>query len=170
MRSFGDYELLEAIGRGRTGIVYRACQVGLKRQVALKVIRAAPFASREERERFRLEAEAAGQLDHPNIVPIYDVGEHQGRPYFAMKLIEGGSLAEHGADFASNIPAAARLVAAVARAIHHAHQRGILHSDLKPANVLLTREDAAPTETDRANSCPAALSLERCQPYVIDLG
>ena len=149
----GDYELLEKIAEGGMGAVYKARQISLNRIVALKLILAGRLATEAEVRRFRTEAEAAAQLDHPNIVPIYEVGAEDGRHFFAMKFVEGGSLAGRSSEF--RIPGSglggapsnselgtrnselANLVAKLARAVHHAHQRGVLHRDLKPANILV---------------------------------
>jgi WD40 repeat protein len=137
VRYFGDYELIRELGRGGMGVVYQARQLSLNRPVALKMLRADVLATDDELRRFQNEAEAVAFLDHPHIVPILEVGEHERRRYFTMKLIVGQSLDQRLADYAGDPKAAARLVATVAEAVHHAHQRGLLHRDLKPANILV---------------------------------
>ncbi len=133
---FGQYLLLNEIARGGMGVVFRARHVTLGRTVALKMILSAALATEKDIQRFRAEAEAAANIDHPNIVPIYEVGEVDGQHYFTMRLINGGSLAGSLGD-ATPPQAAARVMAAVARAVHAAHQCGILHRDLKPGNILI---------------------------------
>jgi predicted Ser/Thr protein kinase len=134
------YALLGELGRGGMGVVYKARQVGLDRLVALKMILAGPYAGEHEVARFRTEAEAVARLQHPHIVQIYEVGEHDGRPFFSLEFVEGGSLAERLEGTPWPAGKAAPLVEALARAMHAAHRKGIVHRDLKPANVLLTPE------------------------------
>jgi serine/threonine protein kinase len=136
---FGEYDLLGELGRGGMGVVYRARHRGVGRTVALKMILAGRFASPDAVRAFRRGMRANARLDHPNVVPVYEVGAHDGLPYFTMPLVEGGSLADPAAlaRFRDRPKAAAATVATLARAIHHAHQRGFIHRDLKPANVLL---------------------------------
>ena len=140
VRSFGDYILLCEIGRGGMGVVYKAHQVSLNRPVALKMIKAGVLADSAELSRFQNEAEAVARLDHPGIVPVHEVGDHDGQRYFTMSLIEGSDLAEQIAAFKDNPKAVASLLAEAAEAVHHAHLRGILHRDLKPANILVDPE------------------------------
>jgi WD40 repeat protein len=155
---FGGYELLGEIGRGGMGVVYRARQVALNRTVALKLLLHGRFTDAAFLDRFHLEAEAAAHLDHPNIVPIHEVGVQEGQPYYSMKLIEGRSLeqliaecrarsaerrretAECGTRNGGWVRRSAELVATIARAVHHAHQHGVLHRDIKPHNILLDAE------------------------------
>jgi serine/threonine protein kinase/WD40 repeat protein len=143
-RFFGNYELLEEIGRGGMGVIYRARQISLNRIVAVKMILAGHFASKESVQRFRAEAETAARLQHPNIVAIHEIGEHEGQNYFSMDCVEGASL-----DIAGLLPAdrAARYLQAIAEAVHYAHERGVLHRDLKPSNVLIDAFDQ-PRVTD----------------------
>jgi hypothetical protein len=137
IRYFGDYELLEEIARGGMGVVYRARQVSLNRRVALKMILAGELASEADVRRFQREAEAAANLDHPNIVPIHEIGQHDGQHYFSMKLIDGTNLTQRMPDFVRDPRAAVKVMVKIARAVYTAHQHGVLHRDLKPSNVLL---------------------------------
>ena len=160
-KPFGDYQLLSLIAAGGMGAVYRAHHNPLNREVALKVVRGAALASPRLLARFHLEIQAAAQLDHPNIVPVYESGELEGLPWFSMKLVEGESLARRiatgaiglaGLSGAAVEPARraaeiARLMSTIARAAHYAHQHGVLHRDLKPGNILLDKE-GAPYVTD----------------------
>lgn len=138
---FGDYELLQEIARGGMGVIYRARQLSLNRIVAVKMMRPDLHVSEAELQRFRIEAEAAANLRHPNIVAIYEVGEHEGLHYFSMEYIEGQSLAELVHDHLLTAETAADYVRTIAEAIHYAHWRGILHRDLKPSNILIDQSD-----------------------------
>jgi eukaryotic-like serine/threonine-protein kinase len=137
LMDFGDYELLEQIGRGGQGVVFRARQKSLNRIVALKVIGLGNWATAAHLKRFRLEAEAAARLEHPGIVPIHEVGECDGSCYFSMKFVEGGQLDEVSKREPMPIRRAVELIAKVARTVHYAHEHGILHRDIKPGNILL---------------------------------
>jgi serine/threonine protein kinase len=142
------YEVLGELGRGGMGVVYKARQVSSGRLVALKVIRDGALAGPKELARFRIEAEAAASLRHPNVVEIYEVGESAGRPYFAMELVEGGSLDRHLAGRPQPAPRSAELVRTLALAVAHAHERKIVHRDLKPANILLSGPGTRELGTD----------------------
>jgi serine/threonine protein kinase/Tfp pilus assembly protein PilF len=147
LADFGDYELLEEIGRGGQGVVYRAHQKSLNRTVALKVIGLGPWTTETHLKRFRREAEAAASLEHPGIVPIHDVGERDAQCYFSMKFIEGGQLDEVVRYTPMSIRQSVELIAKVARTVDYAHEHGILHRDIKPGNILLDK-DGEPHLTD----------------------
>jgi serine/threonine-protein kinase len=140
-RGFDDYELLEELGRGGMGVVYRAHQKSLDRVVALKIVLAGSAATPADLARFRSEAETAAQLNHPHIVPVYEVGQHNDLPYFTMRYVRGTTLAERLADGPLTGREAASLLAPIARAIAKANQKGVLHRDLKPSNILIDTEE-----------------------------
>jgi TolB-like protein/Tfp pilus assembly protein PilF/predicted Ser/Thr protein kinase len=140
LMEFGDYELLEQIGRGGQGVVFRARQKSLNRTVALKVINLGQWASKAHVKRFRREAEAAARLEHPGIVPIHEVGERDGSCYFSMKFVEAGQLDDVVRRAPMSMRQAAELIAKVARTVHYAHEHGILHRDIKPGNILLDQK------------------------------
>lgn len=137
LMDFGDYELLEEIGRGGQGVVYRARQKALNRTVALKIVGLGHWASEKHLRRFRMEAEAAAQLDHPGIVPIYEIGEREGACFYSMKFVQGGHLDEVLKRETMPSRRSAELIASVARTVHYANEHGVLHRDIKPGNILL---------------------------------
>lgn len=137
----GDYELLEEIARGGMGVVYKARQISLNRLVAVKMIRQTPLADASLHRRFHLEAEAAAKLCHPNLVPIYEVGQCDGQQFYSMAFVPGQSLSELVREHALPANTAARYVRSIARAIHHAHLQGVLHRDIKPGNVIIDELD-----------------------------
>lgn len=137
---FGDYQLLEEIGRGGMGVVYRARQISLDRIVAIKMILRADLATPTDVKRFRAEAESAARLNHPHIVPVYEVGEHNGHPFFSMKLVEGTTLSRRLMDGPLSTRDTIEILIPICNAIGEAHRQGVLHRDLKPANVMIDRE------------------------------
>jgi serine/threonine protein kinase len=168
----GQYSVIRELGHGGMGVVYLAEQAGLRRLVALKVIRHGINASAEELGRFRAEAEAVARLQHPNIVQIHEVGEQDGVYYLALEYVDGVSLDRWLAGTPQEPRAAARLTETLARAIHHAHERGILHRDLKPANILMSRERPGASgdqESDPSSAAPQSLPLAAV-PKITDFG
>ncbi len=174
--TFPGYEILGELGRGGMGVVYRARQRSLNRLVALKVIIAGPHASSEDKARFRLEAEAGARLRHPNIVQVYDVGDHAGFSYIALELVEGGTLRRWQGEKPVAARLAVQLAMAIGRGILHAHENGIVHRDLKPANILLGTEESLigmtdcqpePNAPSTLSDSPPAISLV---PKITDFG
>jgi serine/threonine protein kinase/predicted Zn-dependent protease len=183
-----NYEILGVLGRGAVGVVYKARQLGLNRLVALKMLLAGSHAGQRELARFRVEAEAVARLHHPNIVQVYEVGEHNGLPFFSLEFVEGGSL--HQKMGGKPLPPydAAQIMQALAGAMHYAHERNIVHRDLKPANVLLTPdgtpkitdfglakrleegEESSQTRTGTLMGTPSYMSPEQAEGRIHDIG
>jgi WD40 repeat protein/serine/threonine protein kinase len=167
------YELLATLGSGGMGVVFKARQIGLKRTVALKMILGGAHASREQLIRFRSEAEAVARLQHPNIVQIFEVGEHHGQPFFSLEFMDGGTLKQHLAGTPQLSRWSAALIETLARAVHFAHQQGVVHRDLKPENVLLKNPDQGregfhdqPTAAEHVAVC----NLQTAIPKIADFG
>jgi serine/threonine-protein kinase len=167
-KQFGDFEILEEIGRGGMGVVYKAWQKSLRRVVALKLILRGEYATPADLARFQVEAQAAAHLDHPNIVPVYAAGEHDGQAWLCMRYVEGETLMEQLARGPLRPRDAAAILEKVSRAVDYAHQRGIPHGDLKPSKVLLSFSREPP-----ASAIPALAEgsrLNKCEPFVTDFG
>lgn len=169
---FGDYELQEEIARGGMGIVYKARQSKLDRIVALKMIRSGDLAGKEEIQRFQAEAEAAARLDHPNIVPIHEVGEHDGLQFFSMGYVDGQSLSDRLKGGPLTPREAAGLTRTIAGAVEYAHGKGIVHRDLKPGNILLewTRPDDATADGTEPADSGSRQDTSDCRPRITDFG
>jgi tetratricopeptide (TPR) repeat protein len=164
------YEILGELGRGGMGIVYKARQIGLNRLVALKMVLAGAHADEEELQRFRIEAEAAARLQHPGIVQIHEIGEHDGRPYFSLELVDGGSLDKKLAGTPWAPEQSAELLESLARAMHYAHDRGIVHRDLKPANILLQEETTKDTKNSKEDLGALRVLCGSFTPKITDFG
>src|ERR1051325_7039015 len=184
--SLPGYEILDVLGRGGMGVVYKARHIGLNRLVALKMIIAGSHAGPVEQARFRIEAEAVARLQHPNIVQIYDVGADQGQPFLALELVDGG-LAGRLTGSPLPVVQAARGICTLARGVHHAHLHGIVHRDLKPANILITQNgvvkitdfgmaklmtgaDAGPTQTGAVLGTPSYMAPEQAKGKTKEIG
>jgi tetratricopeptide (TPR) repeat protein len=168
---FGPYGILRVLGSGGMGVVFAARQARPRRVVALKMILAGPHADRGRLARFHSETEIVGRLRHPNIVQVYEAGEHDDRPYFAMEYVDGGSLAQQLAAALLPPRAAAELVEALARAVHFAHEQGVVHRDLKPANVLLAFSGRSESGAGKASAAPLSeRPLNGCVPKITDFG
>jgi tetratricopeptide (TPR) repeat protein len=170
---FPGYEILGELGRGGMGVVYRARQTKLNRPVALKVILAGPHASDEDKARFRVEGEAVARLRHPNIVQVYDVGEHEGFAFLALELVEGETLRRWQNGTPVPPREAVRIAIGIGRAIQHAHENGILHRDIKPANILLTGDrgqEAGDSKHGRQEPDSLSPGSSRLTPKVTDFG
>jgi eukaryotic-like serine/threonine-protein kinase len=168
------YNIVGELGRGGMGVVYQARQLGLRRTVALKMVRTGAQANPNDLARFRAEAVVIARLQHPNIVQIYDVGEAAGRPYFVLEFVAGGSLAQHLQGAPQPVRPAAQLVETLARAVHAAHASGVIHRDLKPANILLQKEEGgrmkAETRTDASSLSSFILHSSSFVPKITDFG
>ena len=158
-KQVGDYDILAEVGRGGMGVVYKARHRGLHRLAALKMVLAGEFASPAQELRFRLEAELAARVQHPNIVQVYEIGSYQGRPFLALEWVEGGSLADRLDGKPWPPGEAASLVETLARAIHVAHGEGVVHRDLKPANILLQTGEGGRT-TDQGESSRSGFTAD----------
>ena len=163
------YEILEEVGRGGMGVVYKARQIGLRRTVALKMVRTGTTTPAEDLARFRAEAATIARLRHPNIVQIHDIGEVGGRPFLVLEFVPGGSLAQHLQGRPQPVRSAAQTVETLARAVHAAHGSGVIHRDLKPANILLDGKSLNPASPSRDRDLPPT-DLSQCIPKITDFG